>query len=804
MLENGRIAGLDTVGRSATRRAAARPVESFLTGLAATGAGVGLLTYAVRSSAVKAGIAGVVLTAVGLWLVNERVRAWTARRPLAFLLASVVLLLAGAATMALAFAEDAAGVAGLALVLLVAGLLPAGALVRRATPTGGRWGAPAGLAVGLVSPLVGSRGAGLVLALAGLVLCRRSLRRRLADLAYARKVTWSGVAGTAAGALLLVGASRTSNSQAAFAGAVALAFGVMAMSEGWPRLGLRPIPPVALMVIGAGLFLAGLLVLPAAGLKLPAAAALALAGVLGLAGASFVMRGEGLLLVVVLGLGSVWVVMDRSDEVPVDPNPAAPGRIVALGDSYISGEGSPSYLPGTNDRGRERNECRRSRTAFPYRLAEELGMGLDFLACSGAKAVHLHAGAQYPRSPAGIAGGKPQLDHLPADVSRVKVVLVSIGGNDALFGDVGQGCVLPGSCAALREMFLANLDQIGPKVTRAYEEIRKRLPNVPIVAIPYPMMLTERTCSWSLLHDAEHEFLTEFVTVLNDRIRVSAANAGVHFFEGNLFAYEKRRICDGGADDTAMNFLSLGPVDGSFADRINPRNWIHNSLHPKPAGHGLTTEALKRYLEPLLAAPPANPAPDPTARFRLRNVGSARPVLARPSGLPGGFACPGAGQVVSPFASSVLLFDERSSFVLDAVPESPVCYTRPDGSWASENPADPGGQVILDDGVVRVAPAVPAEGDVQQVVYRDRELGWHLRTVAFCSRRAECPDSVGDFLNVQLADAARELALPVLLLFFAGWSFTIGVSRRSVDEDLAGPLGARAAAPPRGERTGGT
>ena len=54
----------------------------------------------------------------------------------------------------------------------------------------------------------------------------------------------------------------------------------------------------------------------------------------------------------------------------------------------------------------------------------------------------------------------------------------------------------------------------------------------------------------------------------------------------------------------------------------------------------------------------------------------------------------------------------------------------------------------LDDGAVRVKPSVPRTGELQQVVYEDREVGWHLRTVRFCSRVEGCPDSVGAFLSV--------------------------------------------------------
>ena len=58
------------------------------------------------------------------------------------------------------------------------------------------------------------------------------------------------------------------------------------------------------------------------------------------------------------------------------------------------------------------------------------------------------------RSPNDVPGELPQIDNLPQDTSDIRVVLVSIGGNDALFGDIGLACVLPGSCNAFRENWL--------------------------------------------------------------------------------------------------------------------------------------------------------------------------------------------------------------------------------------------------------------------------------------------------------------------------------------------------------------
>src|SRR5262245_56784508 len=44
-------------------------------------------------------------------------------------------------------------------------------------------------------------------------------------------------------------------------------------------------------------------------------------GLLALLGASFVLRGEGFLAVVLIGFVLVWVLVDRTDDAPLDPYP---------------------------------------------------------------------------------------------------------------------------------------------------------------------------------------------------------------------------------------------------------------------------------------------------------------------------------------------------------------------------------------------------------------------------------------------------------------------------------------------------
>jgi hypothetical protein len=125
------------------------------------------------------------------------------------------------------------------------------------------------------------------------------------------------------------------------------------------------------------------------------------------------------------------------------------GSMVALGDSFSSGEGAGSYLAGTNCSGSvfsrcpapnaaESDYCHRSQFAYPMLVSSDVGAtSLDFRACSGAVVADLAA-------PVSI-GGQGQWSEGPqlgrAFPASTRLVTVSIGGNDIGFGEVANQCV---------------------------------------------------------------------------------------------------------------------------------------------------------------------------------------------------------------------------------------------------------------------------------------------------------------------------------------------------------------------------
>jgi lysophospholipase L1-like esterase len=345
-----------------------------------------------------------------------------------------------------------------------------------------------------------------------------------------------------------------------------------------------------------------------------------------LAGALLVLVGaiasntQADVLLVVTVIALIWLATPRgvAPGDTIEPAVRQPA-LVALGDSYMSGEGAQKFFEGTNDSGQ--NECRRSPTAYAHRVVEPGGASafqhLAFFACSGAVAADLHDRAQWKGEPIDDTpdSGVPQLEQLRELQDRsqvdIRLVIVSIGGNDAGFAKIGMACLAPGSCVERGPTWLTRLEQVGRRVDRAYSEIRAVVgTEVPVLAVPYPQPISDRPCDYSLLARDEHHFLHAFVQQLNGVISRSARAAGFYFLDTMGPAFTDRlRICDAPADEIGVNFIALDSVNGVVDQAITPTNWIHNSLHPNEDGHVAMADVLERWLRSH-PDPAGRPAPE--------------------------------------------------------------------------------------------------------------------------------------------------------------------------------------------------
>lgn len=300
---------------------------------------------------------------------------------------------------------------------------------------------------------------------------------------------------------------------------------------------------------------------------------------------------------------------------------AGQSNLLALGDSYMSGEGAATFVTGTDD---NHDQCRRAPTAYAV-----LSVGprkpfdhITFFACSGARTYNVMSRSADPG--AAKQNGEPgtQVDQVKALglLYRPKLVIVSVGGNDAGFSTVGQTCLAPGNCDTQRALFERNLPRVRAALLSAYASIRAAVPGTPVVAVPYPKPLGgEKRCNEIALSSSERSFISEFVAELDATVKSAAQQAGFYYMDTmqNALADRHLQLCDpANHHHPGINFVALESIGGLADQRFNPVNWLHNSLHPNERGHLAMRDAFDAWLRghpELPVTPPASPATTPPA-----------------------------------------------------------------------------------------------------------------------------------------------------------------------------------------------
>lgn len=553
-------------------------------------------------------------------------------------------------------------------------------------------------------------------------------------------------------------------------GLVPLSFAAPTLTQSWTTFGL----PVAAAV---GLAVGAFLIVALDG-DLSSTALVVVLLISTLISVAFVWEGFEMVPIIVLGIAISWVVADRSDAVP-EPTAAVevqaagePGEtLIAIGDSYMSGEGATRYIAGTNIK--NANECRRTLTAYPQLIAEGNDWDLEFYACSGAIAANVLTTGQQARSPDDVS----QIERLDAFLSGapggsddIAAVLISIGGNDAWFSAIAQACVAPGNCAEHRSTALRNVRLIGDRMRAVYEEVRMRVHPAPVVAMAYPLVFADQTCDASPVSDEELAFLIEFTEVLNDRARTSASQAGINFFEPGEEIFVPLRICDTESlSDAVVNLSLINPQEGNLAERLNPLNWLHGSAHPKPEGHRIIAERLSDWLADI----DSNPDPEPAARFDILLRSPLKRVSTRTLGIPEDLPC-GQGRLPVSAVSMGLAADEVSWTYPSARPASPVCFTQADGTWSSDQ------IVATEDGTIVVPALIPDEGWTQVVIYQTALESWNVRVLEMCEPNPDCAHdraAVDSWTVKEIRTKVEAAAAPILLIFLGVWSMTVATKR---------------------------
>jgi lysophospholipase L1-like esterase len=316
------------------------------------------------------------------------------------------------------------------------------------------------------------------------------------------------------------------------------------------------------------------------------------------------------------------------------PATARPTAIVAMGDSFIAGEagrwlGNGSEALGTRsgtDRAAydcgalgceydaaqvygasEADGCHRSDVA----PIESAPIAVDLkvnLACSGATARDL-----WPGDEGGTAhfGEPPQADQLAAVARRdqVRMVVVTVGGNDVGFGGLVGGCALdwvrspadePDTCRGGAE---DEIEGAAPRATRyataALHGVRRTLQaagydrsDYRLVTIGYPSPLPEGRWfrypedGWSRLSeggcpfwDVDADWAAEVATVhIDAMLEAAAAATGAEYLD-LTHAFDGHQLCDrrsrrvgpsGPSPLTAEWFRRLTFLQGSNRESLHP------------------------------------------------------------------------------------------------------------------------------------------------------------------------------------------------------------------------------------------
>ncbi|MET9513184.1 GDSL-type esterase/lipase family protein [Streptomyces flavidovirens] len=295
------------------------------------------------------------------------------------------------------------------------------------------------------------------------------------------------------------------------------------------------------------------------------------------------------------------------DPVPDELKPQGGTKVlVAMGDSFMSGEGAERFLEGTDNA--DGNECRQAPSAFAVKMVTRKDPRFDrllFTACSGARTFQVLASDDPKASPQPPLP-RTQIDELIQQLPsfRPAMVIVSLGGNDAGFASIGQACLAPSSCDddVVKPLFTENLPSVQRALTETYKSLKKHLPpNVPIVAVPYPQLIADaKRCSGVALTKPERKFIHDFVRDLNQTVHAAAAAAHIDYYlmemEG-AFADNGLQLCQARKGAAGVNFVDIKSVNGLAAQRFSPGKWIHNSLHPNEDGHKVMLKTLDTWLD---------------------------------------------------------------------------------------------------------------------------------------------------------------------------------------------------------------
>jgi lysophospholipase L1-like esterase len=305
---------------------------------------------------------------------------------------------------------------------------------------------------------------------------------------------------------------------------------------------------------------------------------------------------------------------------------------LALGDSYISGEGAFDYMSGTDT---DTNKCHLSFLAYPFLIGKDLNYNsYHSVACSGAVTDDIkNTSDSYAGQADSGKFSRAQLDaqgltsnyldsFLPGYIDQLdfvktyqpKAITVSIGGNDMGFSNILTQCVEPkfsNTCYNTYEDRLEIVRQINktvyPRLVQTYQKLKPAgPPDMGVYIIGYPQIAKPGgDCGLNVhLNNDEIIFSQELISYLDTVIQTAAAKAGVYYVDAQDSLYG-HRLCEAEPGSLAVNGLTAGndkptKLKGPLGDE---------SYHPNDFGYMLLENKILSATHNLTnPMPPADPS----------------------------------------------------------------------------------------------------------------------------------------------------------------------------------------------------
>jgi len=319
------------------------------------------------------------------------------------------------------------------------------------------------------------------------------------------------------------------------------------------------------------------------------------------------------LLALVLGLAARRQSQLRESDIDLPVISAIDGPYVALGDSYSAGEGLRPFQDGTGSINEGGDDCHRSDDAYPELLAfADPAVTLEFRACSGAVTADMFTGFRKHLDDGSVVSLAPQVEGPPRP--DVRLVTLTVGGNDLVFTKIVTACFLRDDCVRTR-FNPPGIDDEHPQLTfpgpavleiwaakaatllserlgEVYSGVRTAFPEARIVVIGYPNLFPDDRARWrpddcaSVMRRVsfrERGRLRALTGQLNDMIYARAVAADLEFVSPAA-AWDDHESC--GTEEEYTNSLTL----------VRPLGVDGSSYHPNRNGQRQLAALVACYL----------------------------------------------------------------------------------------------------------------------------------------------------------------------------------------------------------------